>query len=167
MKGMHIVRKEELPLIGSSYNFVGAEQGDLDISLFLVEAQPGRGAPLHLHEYDEIILVQDGVSRFVVGEEIHEGGPGDIIVVKARRRHGFVNGGLGVLRQIEIHVSFRFRQELLAPTETSRRGPPAPFMTRITAIDWRSVCYLPAMRRHRATGRVVPSGRTNRDRALE
>jgi mannose-6-phosphate isomerase-like protein (cupin superfamily) len=127
MKGVHIVRKEELPLIGSSYNFAGAEQGDLDISMFLVEAQPGRGAPLHLHEYDEIILVQDGMSRIVAGEEIHEAGPGDIVVVKAGTPHGFVNAGLGVLKQIDIHVSSRFCQQLLAPTETSRRaGLPLP-----------------------------------------
>jgi hypothetical protein len=37
---MHAVRKEDLPLIGSSYNFVGAEHGDVAISIFLVEAQP-------------------------------------------------------------------------------------------------------------------------------
>lgn len=41
---MHIIRKDQLPLIGSSYNFVGAHQGDVAISMFLVEAKPGRGA---------------------------------------------------------------------------------------------------------------------------
>lgn len=127
MKTMHIVRKEELPLIGSSYNFVGAEQGDVAVSMFLVEAQPGRGAPLHSHEYDEIILVQEGISRLVTGEEILEGRPGDIVVVKSGTPHGFVNAGSGVLKQIDIHISLRFRQQLLAPTETSRRaGLPLP-----------------------------------------
>ncbi len=95
--------------------------------MFVVEAQPGRGAPLHLHEYDEIILVQDGISRLVLGEEIREGRPGDIVVVKAGTPHGFVNVGSGVLKQSDIHVSSRFRQQLLEPTETARRaGLPLP-----------------------------------------
>jgi len=119
---MHIIRKEELPLIGSSYNFVGAEQGDVDISMFMVEAQPGRGAPLHLHEYDEIVLIQEGISRLVVGDEIHEGRAGDIVVVKAGSPHGFVNAGSGVLKQIDIHVNSCFRQTNLPATEMSRRA---------------------------------------------
>jgi mannose-6-phosphate isomerase-like protein (cupin superfamily) len=123
MKGsMHVVRKEDLPLIGISYNFVGAEQGDVAISMFLVEASPGRGAPLHVHEYDEIVLVQEGRSRFVIGDVIREAGPGEILVVKARTPHGFVNAGSGVLKQTDIHVSPRFQQELVDPTEISRRA---------------------------------------------
>jgi mannose-6-phosphate isomerase-like protein (cupin superfamily) len=126
-KSMHVVRKEDLPLIGSSYNFVGAEQGDVAISMFLVEAPPGRGAPLHVHEYDEIVLLQEGQSRFVIGDVIQEAGPGDIIVVKARTPHGFINAGSEVLKQLDIHVSPGFQQELVDPTETSRRaGLPEP-----------------------------------------
>jgi len=46
---MHLVRKEDLPFIGSSYNFVGADNADVAVSIFIVEAKPGRGAPLHTH----------------------------------------------------------------------------------------------------------------------
>ncbi len=119
---MHIVRRADLPFIGSSFNFVGAEQGDVAISMFLVEAQPGRGAPLHCHEYDEIVIVQEGRSRLAVGDEIAEAVAGDMVVIKARTPHGFVNIGDGVLKQVDLHVSPRFRQELLEPTETSRRA---------------------------------------------
>lgn len=119
---MHAVRKEDLPLIGISYNFVGAEQGDVAISIFLVEAPPGRGAPLHFHDYDEIVLLQEGQSRFVIGDVIRETRPGDILVVKARTPHGFVNAGSGVLKQLDIHVSPRFQQELVEPTQMSRRA---------------------------------------------
>ncbi len=119
---MHKVRKEELPLIGSSYNFVGADQGDVAVSMFLVEAQPGRGAPLHIHEYDEIVIVQEGQSRMVVGDQIVEAVPSDTIVIKAGTPHGFVNSGTTVLKQIDIHHSPRFRQQNLKPTETSRRA---------------------------------------------
>jgi mannose-6-phosphate isomerase-like protein (cupin superfamily) len=121
-ESMHMVRKEDLPLIGTSYNFVGAEQGDVAISMFLVEASPGQGAPLHVHEYDEIVLVQEGRSRFVIGDVIREAGPGEILVVNARTPHGFVNAGSGVLKQTDIHVSPRFQQELVDPTEISRRA---------------------------------------------
>jgi mannose-6-phosphate isomerase-like protein (cupin superfamily) len=120
-KPMHAVRKEDLPLIGISYNFVGADQGDVGISMFLVEAPPGLGAPLHIHEYDEIVLVQEGESRFVIGDVIREARTGDILVVKARTPHGFINAGSGVLKQLDIHVSPQFKQELVDPTETSRR----------------------------------------------
>lgn len=117
---MHVIRKEKLPLIGSSYNFVGADQGDVAISMFLVEAKPGRGAPLHCHAYDEIVLVEEGSPRFVVGDEIQDAMPGDIMVVKAGTPHGFVNAGTGILRQIDIHASPHFRQTNLRPTEISR-----------------------------------------------
>jgi mannose-6-phosphate isomerase-like protein (cupin superfamily) len=121
-KFMHAVRKEDLPLIGSSYNFVGADQGDVAVSMFLVEAAPGRGAPLHIHEYDEIVFVQEGQSRLVIGDVIREARAGDILVIKARTPHGFINARSGVLKQLDIHVSPRFKQELVGTTETSRRA---------------------------------------------
>jgi quercetin dioxygenase-like cupin family protein len=119
---MHIILKENLPFIGSSYSFVGAEQGDVGISMFLVEAKPGQGAPLHFHDYDEIAIVQEGNSRFVIGDEIQDAVAGNILVVKARAPHGFINSGEGLLKQIDIHVSPRFRQQSLEPTETSRKA---------------------------------------------
>jgi quercetin dioxygenase-like cupin family protein len=116
---MHTVRKTDLPLIGSSYNFIGADHENVAVSVYLLEAQPGRGAPLHVHEYDEIVLVQEGRSRFVVGEEVREAVAGDILVVKAHTPHGFVNIGDHVLKQVDIHVSPRFQQQNLEPTEVS------------------------------------------------
>ncbi len=117
---MNVIHKADLPFSGSSFNFVGAEHGNVSVSIYLVEAQPGRGAPLHVHEYDEIILVQEGLSRLVQGDEIQEAGPGAIVVIKAGTPHGFVNCGNGVLKQTDIHVSPRFAQTVLPPTETSR-----------------------------------------------
>lgn len=117
---MHVIRKEDLPLIGSSYNFVGADQGNVGVSIYILEAKPGRGAPLHIHEYDEIIMMQEGRSRFVLGDEIQELAAGAIVVVKARTPHGFVNIGDDILKQIDVHVSPTFKQENLEPTEASR-----------------------------------------------
>jgi quercetin dioxygenase-like cupin family protein len=119
---MHAIRKEDLPYIGSSYNFVGANQGDVAVSIFFVEAHPGHGAPLHRHKYDEIIIVQDGHSRLVIGDLIKETQPGEIIVIKADTPHGFINIGSTVLKQIDIHLNSRFEQEAVDPTDVSRRA---------------------------------------------
>ena len=119
---MYSIRKADLPLIGSSYNFVGADHKDVAVSIYFVEMQPGRGAPLHVHPYDEILTMHEGRARVVVGDEIREAGPGDILVVKARTPHGFVNIGEGVLKQMDVHLSPRFQQKNLEPTETSLKA---------------------------------------------
>jgi len=119
---MYAIRKTDLPFIGSSYNFVGADHADVAVSIYLIEAQPGRGAPLHIHEYDEIVVIQEGRSRLVVGNEIKEAGPGDILVVKARTPHGFMNIGESVLKQVDVHLSPRFKQQNLEPTEVSKKA---------------------------------------------
>jgi len=119
---MYAIRKTDLPFIGSSYNFVGADHADVAVSIYLIEAQPGRGAPLHIHEYDEVVVIQEGRSRLVVGNEIKEAGPGDILVVKARTPHGFMNIGESVLKQVDVHLSPRFKQQNLEPTEVSKKA---------------------------------------------
>lgn len=117
---MLVIRKEDLPFIGSSHRFAGEDHANVGISMFLVEAMPGRGAPLHRHEYDEVILIQEGTSRVVAGDEIRAASAGEIIVIKAGTPHGFVNAGSGVLRQTDIHLAPQFNQTNLDPTQTSR-----------------------------------------------
>jgi quercetin dioxygenase-like cupin family protein len=117
---MDVIHRDQLPRIGSSWDFVGADHGGVPVSFYLVEAQPGKGAPLHCHDYDEVVLVEEGRSRFVVGGAVRECSAGEILVVKAGTPHGFVNVGADVLRQVDIHASARFAQRNLPPTETSR-----------------------------------------------
>ena len=127
---MHALHKEDVPFLGSSYHFVGEDHCDVAVSIYLVEASAGHGAPLHTHEYDEILIMQQGLVRLVVDDEIREAAPGDIVVVKARTPHGFVIGD-GLSKQIDIHASPRFEQQNLQPTATSLRAmlpskPPSP-----------------------------------------
>jgi len=117
---MHAPRKEDLPFVGSSYEFVGADRGDMPFSFFLAEAQPGRGAPLHRHRYDEVLVMLECRGRQVVGDETREVEAGAIVVVKAGTPHGFINEG--VLRQMDVHAHPSFEQENLEPTEASRRA---------------------------------------------
>jgi hypothetical protein len=40
---MYHVRQESLPFVASSHEFVGAEQGDTSVSVFLFHGKPGSG----------------------------------------------------------------------------------------------------------------------------
>ena len=110
---MHRVRQEELPFIGSSYNFVGADNGDVQISAFLLSAPPGKGPGPHRHPYDEIQFIREGRGLYTVNGSEFEAGAGDILVIKAGEIHGFKCIGDSPLVQVDIHLSPRFIQENL------------------------------------------------------
>lgn len=40
---MHRLRQEDLPFVGSSHEFVGAEHGPTGVSVFLFHGKPGAG----------------------------------------------------------------------------------------------------------------------------
>src|SRR5262245_14945315 len=75
---MHHVRQECLPFVGSSREFIGSEQGDTGISVFLYHGQPGSGPGAHRHPYDEVEFVREGRGVWTVNGKIFEGGAGDI-----------------------------------------------------------------------------------------
>ena len=110
---MHLTRQADLPLIGSSYNFVGADQGGAGISAFLFDGEPGRGPGPHRHPYDEIQFLREGRARYVVNGEEFEAGAGDILVIKAGEIHSFKVIGETRLVAVDVHVSPRFIQENL------------------------------------------------------
>jgi len=110
---MYRVRQEDLPFIGSSHNFVGADNGDVQISAFLLRALPGQGPGPHRHPYDEVQFVREGRGRYIVGGKEFEAGAGDILVIKAGEIHGFKCIGDAPLVEVDIHLSPRFIQENL------------------------------------------------------
>lgn len=110
---MHHVRQEDLPFVGSSHQFVGADQGDTNISVFLLHALPGRGPGPHRHPYDEVQFVREGRGTWVVNGVEFEGKAGDIFVIKAGEIHEFRNTGDEPLVQVDVHLSPRFIQENL------------------------------------------------------
>ena len=112
---MHHTSKLDLPFAGISRRFVGADQGDVAISAFLVDAPPGRGAVPHRHPYDTVAFVQAGRGTWTVNGASREAGPGDILVVKAGEVHHFTNSGEEVLVLVDVHLGPRFEQENLAP----------------------------------------------------
>ena len=110
---MHRVRQEDLPLVGSSHHFVGADQGDVGVSVFLFDGGPGRGPGPHRHPYDEIQFIQSGRGRWKVNGQEFEAGAGDVLVIKAGEVHEFTNIGDEPLVQVDVHLSPRFIQENL------------------------------------------------------
>lgn len=108
------IREQELPFRGSSYNFVGADHGDVNVSVFLFRGAPGAGPGPHRHPYDEIQFIQQGRGHWVVNGEEFEAGAGDILIIKAGEIHSFKNTGDGPLVQLDVHLSPQFIQENLA-----------------------------------------------------
>lgn len=110
---MHRVHQNDLPFAGSSHQFVGADQGDVNVSVFLLSALPGRGPGPHRHPYDEIQFVREGRGRWIVNGQEFEAGAGDVLVIKAGEVHSFTNIGETPLVQVDVHLSPRFIQENL------------------------------------------------------
>jgi quercetin dioxygenase-like cupin family protein len=108
------IRQQDLPLRGSSHNFVGADHGDVSVSVFLFNGQPGAGPRPHRHPYDEIQFIQQGRGRWIVDGREFEAGAGDILVIKAGEVHSFQCIGDSPLVQLDVHLSPRFIQENLA-----------------------------------------------------
>lgn len=106
---MLAINQADLPFVGSSYEFVGAQAGGLGISMFVVMPEIGRGPRLHRHRYDELVYVIEGRSRWTVDGREFDAGPGDILVVRVGEKHRFVS--LTPLRQIDIHLNPTFEQE--------------------------------------------------------
>ena len=110
---MHRTREQDLPFQGSSYQFVGADQGGVNVSVFLLRALPGRGPGPHRHPYDEVQFVREGRGLWIVEGKEFEAGAGDILVIKAGEIHGFKCIGDEPLVQVDVHLSPRFVQETM------------------------------------------------------
>jgi quercetin dioxygenase-like cupin family protein len=105
---MHVTHQSHLPFVGMSHEFVGMDHGNVGISFFVVIGEPGRGTRLHKHDYDEIVYVIEGRSKWTVGNQELEAAAGNILVVHAGEPHKFVNCGDGPLRQLDIHLNPAF-----------------------------------------------------------
>ena len=110
---MYRVRQDDLPFRGSSHHFVGSDHGGVGISVFLLNAEPGRGPGPHRHPYDEVQFIREGRGLYVVNGEEFEATAGDILVIKAGEVHSFRCIGDSPLVQVDVHLSPRFIQETL------------------------------------------------------
>jgi quercetin dioxygenase-like cupin family protein len=108
----HVIEVERLPGGENTVRFDGHEHG-ANVPFFITRNRPGTGPGLHLHPYEETLIVQEGEVRFNVGGEEIEAGAGQIIIAPAGTAHKFVNTGPGVLRQVNIHPVARMKTDWL------------------------------------------------------
>ena len=110
---MHRVRQQDLPFRGSSHHFVGANNGDVNVSVFLFRGEAGADPGPHRHPYDEMQFIQEGRGHWVVDGQEFEAGAGDSLIIKAGEVHSFRCIGETPLVQLDVHLSPRFIQENL------------------------------------------------------
>lgn len=100
LSGMSIVHSQQLGI----ERLEGAHH-DASISLILNTSEPGEGPRLHRHPYDETFVVEAGNLSFQLGDELHQAGPGDVVVVPAQVPHKFTNEGPGTSKLVCIHAN--------------------------------------------------------------
>jgi mannose-6-phosphate isomerase-like protein (cupin superfamily) len=103
-----ILSRDELPRDGNTYEFVGSQHQDTEVSFIWVDMPPGGAIRLHKHPYQEIFIIQEGIATFTVGTTTLEARAGQIILVPADVPHKFMNLSDRQLKQIDIHVNNRF-----------------------------------------------------------
>jgi quercetin dioxygenase-like cupin family protein len=137
---MYHVRQENLPFVGSSHEFIGAEAGQHQFSLFLFHGKPGSGPGPHRHPDDEIQLIREGRGVWTVSGKTFEGSAGDIFVIKPGEIHSFKAVGdftTGAIR--------RSPQSPLYPREPIEQwvatwlGPAALGKTQALFLSWRNI----------------------------
>lgn len=113
---MFTIRRHQSPEPGTSrtVRFEGRDFG-APVSMFLVDADPGRGSALHVHPYVETWVVRKGKAEFTVGLEKTRAFAGDIVVAAANVPHRFENVGDHGLELVCIHASDVILQENVEP----------------------------------------------------
>ena len=108
MMNYTVLNRDELPYDGNTYEFVGSQYQDTEISFIWVDMPPGGFVRLHKHPYKEIFIIQEGTASFTVGSTALEAHAGQIIIVPEDTPHKFMNSSDKPLKQIDIHVNKEF-----------------------------------------------------------
>ncbi|HJW48602.1 MAG TPA: cupin domain-containing protein [Candidatus Limnocylindria bacterium] len=126
-----VIDLDDLPHTAHAHEFVGADHGDVPVSLILVHSAPGAGPAVHRHPYAEVFVVESGQATFQLGERriVVEGG--QIVIGPADIPHGFTNTGSGELRLTAIHCASAFKTDWVAAPDPewasqSKVGGPKP-----------------------------------------
>jgi mannose-6-phosphate isomerase-like protein (cupin superfamily) len=103
-----VLHRDDLPRDGNTYEFEGIHHQDTNVSFIWVDMPPGGTIRLHKHPYEEVFIIQEGISTFTIGPVTREARPGQIIIVPAEMPHKFMNLSDRPLKQIDIHVNKQF-----------------------------------------------------------
>jgi quercetin dioxygenase-like cupin family protein len=145
---MYQVRQENLPFVGSSHAFVGAEQGNTSVSVFLFPRKPGSGPGPHRHSYDEIqfIMTRSSSSLKVGGCGQQAARPSraaqDIFVIKAGEIHSFKAVGDSPLVPLDVHLSPASSRRTYGPVGCNAPGDHRPRQTQAVFVSWRNIVMI-------------------------
>ena len=103
-----LLNRSDLPFDGNTYEFIGSQHQNTEVSFIWVDMPPGGSVRLHKHPYKEIFIIQEGTATFTVGSETLEAHSGQVIIVPADVPHKFINKSDRQLKQIDIHVNKEF-----------------------------------------------------------
>src|SRR3990172_3287177 len=88
---------------GRTQLHAAASKGATQLCVMEQWCEPGTGAPTHTHfGVEEAITVLEGVADFRVDGEPRRVEAGETILLPASSRHGFVNGGSGILHTFAV-----------------------------------------------------------------
>lgn len=120
---MPVIELKDLPHTEHAHEFVGADYGDVPVSLILVHSAPGAGPKLHLHPYPEVFVIESGQATFQVGDDRILATGGQIVIGPAGIPHGFTNTGTGELRLMAIHTAAQFNTEWMSEPDQAWASP--------------------------------------------
>ena len=119
-----LIDVDDLPHTAHAHEFIGADHGDVPVSLILVHSPPGTGPAMHRHPYPELFVVEAGEATIRVGEAELVAHDGQIAIAPANVPHGFMNTGTVELRLTAIHTASKFDTEWLAETDREWASKP-------------------------------------------
>jgi quercetin dioxygenase-like cupin family protein len=91
--------------------------GDQLLAMF-GNAEPNASLPLHSHPHEQITYVLEGAIHFQVGDEEHDLGPGEGLMIPGGVTHGGVRVGPEGCRFLEIFTPLRDEYVALRPKAT-------------------------------------------------
>ena len=75
----------------------GSAQGLSSLSVWRQTIDPGAATPPHRHDCEEVVVVEQGTGRLLIGGEARAFGPGSALVIPRNADHQIVNDGDGPL----------------------------------------------------------------------
>jgi mannose-6-phosphate isomerase-like protein (cupin superfamily) len=118
-----IIEFDDLPHTRHAHEFVGADHGDVPVSLILVHSGPGAGPALHRHPYAELFVVESGQATFQLGDDTIVVESGHVVVGPPDVPHGFKNTGTGELRLTAIHCASQFKTDWITAPDPAWVSP--------------------------------------------
>ncbi len=104
---------------------VSALTGATQLTVFEQWCEPGRGAPTHWHDVEEVLTLLSGQADIWIGERRFRAIAGQSAVIAPELRHGFTNCGDGELHVLAILAAPTFEARYDDRTEVTRRWPTA------------------------------------------